>query len=305
MRRDGAESSTPDPGSGPGPEQALLESLARVLRPLARLAIARRLPVAAAVELLKQAYVSEAVQAQGGTNAQQTMSRISNATGLSRREVKRLTVNEPRATRRQRSLAEELFAHWTTAREFRDRRGAPRVLPRQGAGATFESLAQSVTRDVHPRSMLDELILLGLVEHDSERDTVSLARDTFVPRSDTSRMLGFLGANVGDHASASVENVLTDGNQHFEQAIFADELSEHSLEKTRAVIRDQWRSMIDAVVPVLEKMIDEDRAKDRPRNHRLRIGLYSFDETTGDAAPAQERSRPRSGPTRPPRSKPR
>jgi hypothetical protein len=305
MRRDVAESSPPDPGSGPGPEQALLESLARVLRPLARLAIARRLPVAAVIELLKQAYVSEAIQAQGGTSMQQTMSRISNATGLSRREVKRLTVNEPRATRRQRSVAEELFAHWTTAREFRDRRGAPRALPRQGAGVTFETLAQSVTRDVHPRSMLDELVLLGLVEHDPEHDTVSLARDTFVPRSDAARMLGFLGANVGDHASASVENVLTDGNRHFEQAIFADELSEQSLLKTRAVIRDQWRALIDAVVPVLEKMIDDDRARNRPRNHRLRIGLYSFNEATGDTLPTQERSAPRSGSTQPSRRKPR
>jgi hypothetical protein len=272
-------------GDRAGPEQALAETLASVLRPLARLAIAQRLPYAAAQELLKRVYVSEALDAQPGPNGQNTVSRISNATGISRREVKRLTANEPREARRQRSLAAELFAHWTTAREFRDPRGAPRVLARQGAGASFETLAQSITRDVHPRSLLDELLALGLIKHDLEHDTISLVRDTFVPLGNAARMLGFLGDNVGDHASAAVENVLTDANRHFEQAVFADELSEHSVKDARAAIQAQWRTLIDALVPTLEKMIDDDRAKGRARNRRLRVGLYSYTEATADVMP--------------------
>jgi hypothetical protein len=284
-----------DIGDGAAEEQALLEALTRVLRPLARLAIAHRLPCATAVELLKRAYVSEVTEAEGGTDAQHTVSRISNATGISRREVKRLTANQPRATRRQRSLAAEMFAHWTTAREFRDRRGSPLVLARQGAGATFESLAQSVTRDVHPRSMLDELLLLGLVKHDPESDTISLTRGTFVPRGDTARMLAFLGDNVGDHASASVANVLIDGNQHFEQAIFADELSEQSVKNARAAIRARWRALIDALVPALEKMIEDDRTEGRTRNHRLRIGFYSYNESAGEVVPSPKQSKTAGG----------
>jgi len=45
--------------------------------------------------------------------------------------------------------------------------------------AEFEALAQSITRDVHPRSMLDELVRLGLVQHDEDLDSVSLARSEF------------------------------------------------------------------------------------------------------------------------------
>jgi len=32
-------------------------------------------------------------------------------------------------------------------------------------------------------------------------------------------MVGFLGTNVGEHLEAAVTNVLTDGHQHFEQAL--------------------------------------------------------------------------------------
>jgi len=287
-------------GDRVGPPQALAETLASVLRPLARLAIAQRLPYAAAQELLKRAYVREGLHAQPGPNAPSTVSRISNATGISRREVKRLNANEPRRARPQRSLAAELFAHWTTAREFRDRRGAPRVLARQGAGASFENLAQSATRDVHPRSMLDELLSLGLVKHDLERDTIALVRDTFVPRGDAARMLGFLGDNVGDHASAAVANVLTDGSQHFEQAVFADELSDQSVKNAHAAIQAQWRTLIDALVPTLEKMIDDDRAKGRARNRRLRIGLYSYNEAAADVTPSGRASKPVGGRARHP-----
>ena len=57
-----------------------------------------------------------------------------------------------------------------------------------------------------------------------------------MPRGDAGRMLGFLGDNVGDHLSAAVANVLGDGRRHFEQAVFADELSAQSLEAAQPTI---------------------------------------------------------------------
>ena len=74
------------------------------------------------------------------------------------------------------------------------------------------------------------------------KDSVTLVKDAFVPRGDRGRMLGFLGHNVGDHLGAAVENVLGDGRQHFEQAVFADELSSQSLDAMREPIEPQWRS---------------------------------------------------------------
>ena len=216
------------------------------------------------------------------------VSRISTATGINRREVTRLIqvlrdgrVGEVPA---RRSLATEVFAHWLTAARYRDRRGAPRVLPRHGKAPSFESLAQTVTRDVHPRSILDELLRLGLAVHDPARDTVKLVRDAFVPRGDAARMLQFLGANVGDHFAAAVDNVLGDGKQHFEQAVFADGLSERSLEEFRRLVTLEWQSLLEKMVPALEAMVERDSASEETRQ-RLRIGLYTFNEPEGkDAA---------------------
>lgn len=269
--------------------QALSDALSAVLRPLARLAVAQGLPYAAAVELLKRAYIDAARDAQPDPSALRRVSRIATATGITRREVKRLTENQRHASRWPRSLASQIFAHWSTSPDYRDRTGAPRVLPRLGPGVSFESLAQSVTRDVHPRSLLDELVRLGLARHDAELDTVSLQRELFVPRGNAARLLGFLGDNVGDHASAAVQNVVAGGRGHFEQAIFADELSAQSLKQVRAEIRAQWQALTEALVPTLERMIEDDRVLDRVRDQRLRIGLYTYNETIGEEAPGSGR----------------
>jgi hypothetical protein len=259
----------------------LVEALTAVLRPLARLCVERGLPFAEVAELLKGAFVDAARGVE--PDAARRVSRISTATGINRREVTRLLAAHPRSARSTsvrdptRSVVTEVFAHWTTARDFTDRRGAPRVLPRQGPGASFERLARSVTTDVHPRSILEQLVRLGLVRFDPERERVTLVRDAFVPRGDALRMVGFLGENVGDHLAGAVDNVLGNGQRHFEQAVFADELSEDSLQHVHSLITAQWKSLVQALVPELERLIEADRAGGMRADKRLRIGLYTYE----------------------------
>jgi hypothetical protein len=279
------QASTPD---GLTPEQsALLDALHRLLEPIAGLAVAKGLPFAAVESIVKGAFVAAAHAAHPGLPEHRRVSRISASTGINRREVTRLTQTKAASRAAPRSLATEVFARWRSSPQYRGRNGRPLVLPRQGPAPSFETLAQSVTRDKHPRSLLEELVRLQLATIDAKADTVALVRGAFVPRGDTTRMLGFLGANVGDHVSAAVANVLGDGTQHFEQAIFADELSAPSLEAVRKLVSAQWQVLLKATVPALEKLIDADRAKGRKQDQRLRIGLYTYTEATAaDAAAA-------------------
>lgn len=294
---------------------ALIEALRGVLVPMARLAVARGMPFATVERLAKQAFVEAAREAHEGTAQPHRMvSRIATATGLTRREVAGLMQpgggdGDPGAAPSvPRTHASEVFARWMSDPRYRTRSG-PRTLPRVGAAPSFEELAQSVTRDVHPRSLLDELIRLGLAVHDEKRDRVRLCREAFVPRGDAARMLGFLGSNVGDHLAGAVQNVLGSGNRHFEQALFADGLTEESVERLRPLVSAQWRSLRASLVPAIEAMLEAERAagsKDADRGaragasdatggghkHRVRIGLYTYDDADGTralAAPARPR----------------
>ena len=274
---------------------ALVQAIGRLVLPLARLAVAKGLPFAVVEAQLKQAFVRAAREAHPQLPPHRVVSRIATATGLSRREVTRLTqVRSPLPQRRP--VAAELFAHWANDPAYQDRHGRPRVLPRQGEALSFESLAQSVTRDVHPRSLLDELLRLGMAVHDADADTVALVRDAFVPRGDAERMLGFLSDNVGDHLGAAVANVLSDGRAHFEQAVFADELSAESIAHIRSLISAQWRDATAALVPAIEALIEQDHAAARPQDRRLRIGLYTYTDSMDGAVPSTPEGPPTPAP---------
>ena len=272
-----AAPATTRPAPPTGDQAALRDALRAVLVPLAQLAVARGLPYAEVDEMFRVAYVAAAHAAHPGLPEHRRASRISATTGLNRREIVRLTAAAEQPVMPARSFTSEVFAHWTTHPDYLDKRGRPRRLPRLGEAPSFESLAQAVTKSMHPRSLLEELLRLELATHDPRSDTVTLASESFVPRGDRARMHEFLGHNVGDHLSAAVANVVAEGGRHFEQAIFADGLSERSLAALRGLITQQWRAMTTELVPKLEKMIADDEASGDAASHRVRIGLFSYD----------------------------
>ena len=128
-------------------QEVLLAALRKVLEPLATLAVQRGLPYAAVEELLRRAFVGAADAAHPDVLAHRKVSRLATTTGINRREVARLlgVLRDAQGSQQlpRRSLASEVFAHWMSNARYRDRRGEPRVLKRQGRAPSFESLAQA------------------------------------------------------------------------------------------------------------------------------------------------------------------
>jgi Family of unknown function (DUF6502) len=268
---------------------ALMAALARLLAPLAQLVVAKGLPYAALDEMLRSAVVTTAHAAHPGLPEHRRASRVSAATGLNRREVNRLLAQQTRRgqpAEPQRSPAATVFTHWRGSPAYCTRAGAPRVLPRTGPSPSFESLAQEVTRDVHPRALLEELLRLNLAVHDAQRDTVALVKTNFVPRGDAQRMVAWLGANVGDHLAGAVANLVGDEPRHADQAIAAEGLSEHSLAQVRPVVHAHWLRLYQELVPLLERLIEQDAKSSGTPTYRVRFGIYGYD--TMAATPAQE-----------------
>jgi hypothetical protein len=282
-----AASSAPGRGRAVSADQtSLLATLATLIEPMATLAVAQGAPLAAVQDLVKMAFVDAARRAHPDLPAHGAVSRISTVTGLHRREVARVMQLDRAAMPTRRSPASQVFTRWQSDPALKNRQGEPLPLPRQGPAPSFEALVQAVTRDVHPRSLLDELCRLGLARLDG--DTVHLTGTVFVPQGDADRMLGYLGNNVGDHLRAAVANVVSDKPPHFEQAVSADGLSPESLEAFGQIVRTQWQALLAATAPALQQMIDADRAAGRSDDGRVRMGLYSYSERPPAAAPIPE-----------------
>jgi hypothetical protein len=270
------------PDAIPPSANAALSACRAVLAPLAEMALAYGVRCAELEALMRACFVDAAVAAHPGVPAGRAVSRISAATGLNRREVARLLDTPATPQPRKRSPATETFTRWISDPAYRGPDDRPLVLPRQGEAPSFEALAQSVTRDVHPRSLLEEVCRLGLARWDTDTDRVALLRDVYVPRGDEQRLLGVLGANTGDHLRATVENLKSAGAPpHLERSLFADELSAEAVARLTPLFEAQWQALVRALAPQLQQLIDDDRAAGRVQDQRVRVGLYTFHAPMG------------------------
>ena len=289
----------------PPDQQALMEAAASLLLPLARLSVARGVRFSMLEEALKQAFVQAAREANTGGQANRQVSRISTTTGIHRREVTRLVQHSSRVARPRRSLAGQLYAHWLSNPVYRDLAGQPLALPRQGDRPSFETLAREITSDVHPRSLLDEMLRLGYAELDEAQQTVRALPDALVPKGNLPRALRILGDNVGNHLAAAAVNVLGEQPVHFEKAIVATGVPAADLVTVRKLVEAQWRQAFDSLVPALERLIEAGRSAApaaqvpggpvEPPRQRVLIGLYTHHQA--DAASAEPEPAPAAGPT--------
>jgi hypothetical protein len=257
------------------PDRATLDAASAMLDPLAALLLSRGVRYARAEDLLKAAFVRAGRRAFAAQGKAPSVSTLSVATGLRRREVQRLLTAEPGAAPPPRiSLAAQARARWTSDPDFCDAQGQPRPLPRIAPAGqpSFASLAAAVSKDIHPRPLLDELLRIGAVEEDG--DEVLLRGRLSTPDRSWDELVTIGGANVADHLSAVLVNLLNQPRPLFEQALFADGLTRQSAQRGADLAREMWRDAAPEVTRKLQGLVDLD--EQAPDNGwRLRIGLFS------------------------------
>lgn len=267
----------PDPNSHPSPDHALPRAIRRVLLPLARLLVARGVRFQAASDWLKEAFVAAATRIADGSRL--TDSRLSVLTGLQRKDIKAVRARIASGAPASPSAGPlpRLIQNWRGMDEFRGVGGEPAVLPRAAvAGPSFDGLAATVSTDIHPRSLLDELKRLQLV--DDAEDGVRLLAEAYIPASDQTTLLDYLGSNIGDHAEAAAANVLSSGSPpHFERAVHYNGLSAGALCELDELARGLQQSVLEQIAARAAEL--QDAEADRPdATGRFRCGAFILTE---------------------------
>ena len=261
------------------PARPLLDAVARMMAPLARLLIARGVSYQVAAELLKRVYVAAARRHFADDDA--TGTRLSLLTGLNRKEIRRLTSDAEMEKRPEdiASFASATHAVWRTVRRWRDRDGHPKPLPRRSVGrlVSFDDLVRSITLDHRPAAVLEELVRLGYARED-EAGIVHLNTQAFLTnRSFNDRLLPF-GENLEDHANAAVINVLAPSPEFLERSVFSDELSEASVAALATHALTQWQRVHDDTVVKAITLEQSDVEAGRETGMRIRVGMYFYAE---------------------------
>lgn len=260
------------------PEGAALHApVARLLRPLVRLFVARGITFPALTNLLRELYVNVAEYDFALPGKEQTDSRVSLLTGIHRKEVRRLRgAGAPVSTvPAVVSRTSRIIARWLADPKFTDGRGRPLPLPRSGPGEapSFEALVAGITRDLRPRAVLDEWLDRGLASLD-EADRVVLAEAAYVPRGGGEPQLYYFGRNLHDHIAASVANIVGEAPRFLERAVHYDGLSEDLARRLEARAREIAMEALQQANREAHAACQTDPGGD----HRWNFGLYVYAE---------------------------
>ncbi|MFN3564946.1 MAG: DUF6502 family protein [Burkholderiaceae bacterium] len=281
-----------NPPTQPSRADVLLDESLTIMAPLARALIAHGVTYPRFAQALKQVFLDAARAELAQQGKKPSDSALSLRSGVHRKDVRTFTERgalKP-SGHRTLSMASLVFAKWSRDAAYVGADGSPRALPLRSRAAdelSFETLTWSISKDFHPRSVLDELLRLNLAAVEGE--TVRLKAEAFVPTEAFTDLAHFFGANLRDHAAASADNLLRAGRdlppRFLERATFADGLTEASIEMLDRLAREIWTEAAKRMYEAAARRVEADAgAAPEHADRRMRFGMYFYSEPVPPSA---------------------
>lgn len=257
------------------PSPALIAAVRRILRPLVRVLIANGLTWPSLAGLIKAAYACEAEQHFALPGKPTTDSRVALLTGLHRKDIARLRGEDGAEAEDpvSPSLPAQVLGRWTGHSGYRGADGKPQALSRAG----FDSLVESISKDIRPRALLDELLRAGLVRERGD-GLLELVETAHLPHGDHDKLAYWFGRNVADHLAAAGHNLAGGKPAFFERALFHTGLTRESVQTLNAEAAAVVMEALIRLNELATRLGEQD--KGRPEaDQRFVAGVYLHAET--------------------------
>ncbi|HMO16629.1 MAG TPA: DUF6502 family protein [Oligoflexia bacterium] len=137
--------------------------VSRVLRKVIAFAIRRGLTFQEFAEIAKTEFVELSIEEISSQGIKPNASRISAMTGIRRPEVRRVCEGSDSGIKHL-SMVSRVIALWEQSSKYLTSSGKPRVLTCGSDDTEFHKLVAEVSTDIHPASVLSELLRLDLIE---------------------------------------------------------------------------------------------------------------------------------------------
>lgn len=272
---------------------AFSKAIQWLLRPLVRALIAQGVTALALYQVIKRVYVEVAEEELARAGERPTDSRINVLTGVHRRDIRAYRTSPGGGevdARRKVTMIATVLGRWLADPATVDAEGRPLPLPRSSeSGPSFDALVEDVSRDVRPRTVLDELVRQGLVEIDGD-GLIRLEADAFFGPADLEQRVHFFAANVGDHLAAAAENLLAEEPRFMERAVFYNRLRSDSVDEIEAEARERATALLVDLNRFAHRRQDADLdAADGTHRFRFGVFFYRDDQAAGRGpAPADQ-----------------
>lgn len=269
------------------PEQSAYwcrQACRKLFRPIVRLALHFGLKHKDLDEILRHALIDEALsQTQSDDNKKPNISRLAVITGLQRKDISDRLVTLEQATQvAPHSWPSVVFTAWLNWVADNPRlRCIPTTAPTDEPDyPSFSNLARLASKgNVHHRTVLNELLRLGLVEEQDH--TVKLSEHAFIPKENQKMMLSFTADHGYDHLQAMLSNVIGEQPPFLEQSVFSEQVSLVDCVAAQALAKAHWQQLHHTLISYLTDA--EQQHHLTPPTHRVRVGMYVYHEKTHES----------------------
>jgi len=258
--------------------------IAHCMRPLARMLLRSGIGFPQFAEISKQAFLLEAQSEKDGRGRSANLSRIAIKTGLSRKEVARLSKRLSDACTKSRSErlvdfqslhAERVLQLWHSGARFVDHRGSPRELPFLDDEISFSALVKAAGGDVPAGAVRAELLAAGAIL-ETEDGLLRPVKRHFVPSDVGEELLVGFTHMIYPVLEGVARNTDERCSVPFiQRLVYSDRLSPDAAPLFRRVAREQVTAFVESVDDWLSANELPDSGSRQPS--RYGIGVFYFE----------------------------
>ena len=252
------------------------ESALKILRPLVRVLLRNGVSCGSFEEMVRKAYVDEAFSIGKKSQQKTTISSVSAQTGLSRKEVKRLSElqDEQHVEVEQKfNRAIRVISGWVNDKKFTDSSGKEKVLKLDGNSDSFSALVKQYSGDIPTRAMLDLLLAADCIQ--VEDSNVRLVKRAYVPGTDSAEVIRIFGTDANELLNTIDFNLTAEGEKRFQRKVSTRLLNKKSVEEFKALSNKQSQALLEDLDAWLS---DNEVDADDENASYVSLGIYFYEQ---------------------------
>lgn len=256
----------------------LTDAAVKILRPLVRILLRNGFSAGYFEELSRQAFVDEAFAEAKRNGTKTTISSISALTGLSRKEVKRLSElknAQPSDRGEKYNRAIRVISGWLNDARFVTTEGVAKILSVEGADESFAQLVKDYSGDIPTRAMLDLLVSAGSVEQVDGH--VCLVSHAYVPGDDSIDILNILGSDCNELINTIDHNLTCQAHERrFQRKVSTSQLPHEFIEPFHRYAHKRSQALLEDFDNWLSQREIQPNDKD---SQYVSLGIYFYEKT--------------------------
>lgn len=266
-------------------QNALSRAILRLLRPLVRILLRNGIAYGTFSDLAKKVYTDVAFEDFQLNGKKQTVSRVSILTGLTRKEVKRLSeqaVEDSLNEEKRYNRAIRVISGWLNDARFCSSDKVPLPLPLEGNTGSFTELVKSYSGDVPVQAMLTELMVSRSVEQ--RDDFVYLVRHAYVPSDDPIENIHILGTDV-EELIATIDHNLTHNSQQlrFQRKVSNENLSSAHLKSFQQLSAKEAQWLLERLDSWLTEHEHDAESETDQKPVKVCMGIYYYENQSEES----------------------